>query len=357
MDVPTLAIDLDAIADNWRTMRAHHPSGPVAAVVKADAYGLGAAQVAGKLFADGCRHFFVATASEALAVRATIPGAMLAVLNGLTPDAQHALSAHDILPVLGSLAEIDAWSAHARALGRDLPALLHIDTGMNRLGLDAAELAALSDDHARLDGVALRYVMTHFIAADAFDDPLTQRQLARFAAACERLPPAPRSVANSGGGLIGAASDLARPGGALYGLNPLEGVPNPMRPVVTLTAPVIAVRTIAAGETVGYSGTWTAARTSRIATIGVGYADGWHRARSNRGGARFDGRPVPLVGRVSMDLTTFDVTDLPAIGPGARLTLIGPDCSPDDVAEAAGTTGYEVLTALGRRYARIYIGA
>lgn len=355
----TLHIDLHAIAANWGALATLHPSGPVAAVVKADAYGLGAARVAPRLLAEGCRHFFTAHLAEAAALRPLLPGAMLAALNGLWPGDAADYVAAGVLPTLGSLGEVDAWAAQARALGRPLPALLHVDTGMNRLGLPAAELDRLAAEPERLGGIELRYVMTHLAAAEAPDDPANEMQRARFAQACARLPAAPRSFANSSGLFLGApfGSDLARPGAALYGLNPTPGRANPMRDCVRLEAPVLQVRDVQPGETVGYNGTWTAARPSRIATVSVGYADGFPRALSNQAQARFDGSPVPLVGRVSMDLATFDVTDAPGVRPGSPLELIGPAMPPDQVAEAAGTNGYEVLTRLGSRYRRVYQGA
>jgi len=356
LEAAVLEIDLGAVVANWRLLGRNHPSGPVAGVVKADAYGLGAAQVAPALHEAGCRHFFVALPQEALAIRASIPGAMLAVLGGLPRGAEPDYVAHRLTPVLNSLAELDAWTATARRLGRALPASLQIDTGMARLGLDRHELAALQADHGRLAGIDLRYVMTHLVASEAPADPTNDLQRARFAAACAGLPPAPRSFANSSGIFLGAGwgSDLARPGAALYGINPTPDRPNPMRLPVRLTARILAVRDLRPGETVGYNATWRAARPSRIATVGVGYADGWHRSLSGCGRALFDGTPVPLVGRVSMDLTTFDVTDHPEAQPGSTLELLGPAQTPDDVARDAGTNGYEVLTSLGRRFHRIY---
>jgi len=351
-----LEIDLAAIVANWRLLCRQHPNGPVAGVVKADGYGLGARRVAAALHAAGCRHFFVALLDEALAIRQSLPGALVAVLGGLLPGTEAEYAAHDITPVLNNIAELEAWTAIARRRACRLPALLHIDTGMSRLGLDPREHAMLQADHARLAGIDLRYVMTHLVASEKPDDPLNRHQAERFAAACAGLPPAPRSFANSSGIFLGAAwgSDLARPGAALYGINPTPGRPNPMQPTVRLTARVLAVREINPGDGVGYNATWRAARPSRIATIGVGYADGWRRSLSGRGEAAFDGTPVPLVGRVSMDLTTFDVTDHPGVQPGSTLELLGPTQTPDDVARAAGTNGYEVLTSLGRRFHRLY---
>jgi alanine racemase len=331
-------------------LRDRHPSGPVAGVVKADGYGLGARQVATALHKAGCRHFFVAYLNEALAIRDVVPNAMLAVLSGLIPGTEDAYVTHGLIPVLGSLDEIDRWR------GRAQEAIVHIDTGMSRLGLDAGELAALAQDHTRLYGMTIRYVMSHLVASEVPDDPINRLQRERFAAARAMLPPAPASLANSSGLFLGAdfGSDLARPGAALYGVNPTPGHPNPMHNVVRLSVRVLAVREIPIGTSVGYNGIWTATRPSRIATAALGYADGFHRSLSGRGSARFDGTPVPLVGRVSMDLTTFDVTDHPAVQPGCWLEVLGPHLSPDDVAAAAGTNGYEVLTSLGRRFHLVY---
>jgi alanine racemase len=277
-------------------------------------------------------------------------------LGGLIEGSQGDYLAHGILPVLGSLEEIDTWAATARSMGRALPAILHIDTGMSRLGLDAAALAALQQDHARLAGIDLRYVMTHLVASETPADPLNQVQRMQFASACAGLPAVPRSLANSSGIFLGEAwgSALARPGAALYGINPTPGASNPMRLPVRLRARVLAVRDVPKGAGVGYNATWRAARPSRIATASIGYADGLHRSLSNHGQAFFDGRPVPLVGRVSMDLTTFDVTQVPGVVPGTWLEIIGRAQTPDDLAAAAGTNGYEVLTSLGRRFHRIY---
>ena len=214
-----LDVDLGAIVANWQTLRGRHPSGPVAGVLKGDAYGLGAPQVATALYAAGCRHFFVAYLDEALAIRAVVPNAMLAVLSGLIPGTEDAYVAHDLTPVLGSLDEIGRWR------GRGREAILHVDTGMSRLGLDARELSELAQDHTRLDGLAIRYVMSHLVSSEIPADPSNRLQRERFAAARAMLPPAPGSLANSSGIFLGPAfgSDLARPGAALYGVNPTPG--------------------------------------------------------------------------------------------------------------------------------------
>lgn len=349
-----LTVDLGAIVANWRDLCARH-AGSVAAVVKADGYGLGAVPVARALKDAGCAHFFVAQLSEGMALRAGIgPGPMIAVLGGFAPGADEDAA---LVPVLGTLGAIAAHADVARAAGRAAPAIIHVDTGMARLGLDATELGTLAADHGRLAGLDLRWVMTHLACADEPDHPLNARQAARFDAACARLPPAPRSVANSSGIFLDArfGSDLARPGCALYGINPTPGLANPMRQVVRLDAPVLQLRKIAAGETVGYGAAWTARRPSRIATVALGYADGYLRTLSGRGFCAFGEKPVPLVGRVSMDLITLDVTDHPNLRERDLLTFIGaPGLTPDDIAARAGTIGYEIMTSLGARFARHY---
>ena len=352
-----LTIDLDAIAGNWLTLERRH-AGATAGVIKADAYGLGAARIAPALLAAGCRHFFVAHLSEAVAVRPVLPGAMLAVLNGLLPGETAAFAAHGLVPVLGALHEIAVWREEAKRLGRPLPAILHADTGMARLGLSRAELSVLRDDPLLLAGFDVMFVMSHLVSAETPEDPLNRRQRQRFLEVARQFPQAATSLANSSGMFLGEdfGSGLARPGAALYGLNPTPRRPNPMRAAVRLHARILQVHEVQPGGTVGYNGIWTATLPSRIATLAVGYADGFPRSLSNAATARFDGAVVPLVGRVSMDLTTFDVTETRA-QPGDELELIGPGHDADALAAEAGTNGYEILTSLGSRYARHYIGA
>jgi alanine racemase len=351
-----LEIDLDAVAQNWRFLAGMH-GGATAAVLKADAYGTGAALVAPKLFAAGCRHFLTAHLSEAVAIRHLVPGAMLAVLHGILPGEEPIFAEHDIWPVLCSLEEASRWRAFGQT--KQLPALLHVDTGMARSGLSPRDIAAVRNDPYLLGGLDLRYVMTHLVSAEAPGDGTNAIQEKRFYESKTLFPTAGASLANSAGMFLGQkfTADLARPGAALFGINPTPGRPNPMRPVVRLTARILQIRHVTPGESVGYNGTWTAEKPSRIATVAVGYADGFLRSLSNRATARFDGIKIPLVGRVSMDLTTYDVTAAPNAKPGDSLELIGPGHDADDLAVEAGTNGYEILTSLGRRYQRRYFGA
>ncbi|MBR0645584.1 alanine racemase [Plastoroseomonas hellenica] len=345
-----VTVDLAAVVANWRLLHDRHAPGAVAGVVKADGYGLGAGPVARALYAAGCGHFFVAQLGEGMALRAAIgPGPMIAVLNGFAPGADEDAG---LMPVLNTLGDV------ARHRGR--PAILHLDTGMARLGLDAREQARLAEDAELRNSLDLRFVMTHLACADEPAHPLNALQAARFAEAAALFPGIPRSFANSSGSFLGQgfASDLARPGCALYGINPQPGGPNPMRPVMRLDVPVLQVREIGTGDTVGYGASWGAPRPSRIATVAAGYADGYLRSLSGRASAAIGDRPVPLVGRVSMDLITLDVTEFPDVVQGTQVTLIGgPSCSPDELAAACGTIGYEILTSLGPRYARVYLPA
>jgi alanine racemase len=344
-----LRVDLGAVVANWRDLGARHGA-PAAAVVKADAYGLGAAPVARALRDAGCGFFFVAHLAEGLALRAALgAGPDIAVLNGFPPGADGDAA---VIPVLNGLPDVAAWAGRGRA------AILHLDTGMSRLGLDAAEQAAVAENRAMLAGLDLRYVMTHLACADEPEHPLNAMQAARFAEAATRIAPGvKRSFANSSGIFLGEAfrSDLARPGCAIYGINPVPGTPNPMRQVARVEAEVLQVRAIAAGDTVGYGAGFRAPAPMRIATVAAGYADGYLRGLSGQGFGWLHGRRVPLVARVSMDLTTFDVTDVPQARAGDRLTLIGNEGNtPDDIAARCGTIGYEILTSLGARYARRY---
>ncbi|HEV7264735.1 MAG TPA: alanine racemase [Falsiroseomonas sp.] len=349
-----LRIDLAALIANWHDLAARHGA-PTAGVVKADAYGLGAGPVACALRDAGCATFFVAHLAEGMALRGALgAGPEIIVLNGFPPGADEDAA---LIPVLNHLGDVAAHAGSGRA------AVLHLDTGMSRLGLDAREQALLAGERHRLDGIALRYVMTHLACADEPEHPLNEAQRARFEQATMRIAPGvPRSFANSSGIFLGEAfrSDLARPGCALYGINPTPAGRNPMRQVVRLEAEVLQLREIAAGDTVGYGASWMAREPRRIATVAAGYADGYLRALSGRSFGVLHGREAPLVGRVSMDLTTFDVTDIPDARPGDRLTLIGgPSGSeisntPDDIAARCGTIGYEILTSLGRRYHRAY---
>lgn len=354
-----LEIDLAAIKSNYWSLR-RRVRGDCAAVVKADAYGLGATKVAPVLAADGCRQFFVAHLDEAIVLRPVLPAkAEVYVLNGLPPGAEADCATAGVVPVLNSLAQVDAWAALARTQSRTLPAVLQVDSGMSRMGLPDDELAVLAENPRRLDGITVRLVMSHLACAEQQGHAMNREQHARFAAARRRLPSAPASLANSSGIFLGPDFhfDLVRPGAALYGLAPVADTPNPMQPVVRLRARIVQTRDISSGTVVGYGASWRAKGPRRIATVSVGYADGYLRNLSHRAIAHIGETPVALVGIVSMDSAIFDVTGVPQAVAGGFVDLIGPCNSLDAVATAAGTIGYEILTSLGSRYARVYADA
>jgi alanine racemase len=359
LDRPRLSIDLAAIAANWRLLAKRAAPAEVAAVVKADAYGLGIDPVAQALFAAGARSFFVARAAEGVALRALLPAARIFVLDGLQGATPAEFAELALLPVLNHPHDLELWCALARERGQRLPAALHIDSGMLRLGFDAKDLGrhlALAED-----ALEIALVMSHLACADEPAHPMNARQLARFGelTACWRH--LPRSLANSSGIFLGEAFrfDLCRPGIALWGGNPTPGRPNPMQPVVTLEAPVIQLREVDAPGAVGYGASYSVQPGARLATVPVGYADGLLRQAGAQGRARVGGIEVPFAGRISMDLITLDVSAVPGerIGLGSTVELIGGPDGIDRYAEAAGTISYEVLTRLGRRFERVYRGA
>jgi alanine racemase len=356
-----LTIDLGAIAANYRRLCRELGAVASAAVVKADAYGLGVDRVAPALAAAGARSFFVAQLNEAIDLRAILGAEPhIFVLNGLAVGAERDYLGHDLMPVLNSLTEVEAWRNLCHSQSRRLAAALHVDTGMNRLGLPADELDRLAEEPARLEGLDLVLVMSHLACAEEPEHPLNGEQLAAFRAARARLPPAPASLANSSGIFLGPAYhfDLARPGVALYGVNPTPGRANPMSQVVRLQGKILQIRDVDAPRSVGYGATYRLAGPTRLATVAVGYADGYLRALSNHGSAFIEGKKVAVVGRVSMDLITLDISAAPreAARPGTLVDLLGPDHDLDALAREAGTIGYELLTSLGRRYHRDYRG-
>jgi alanine racemase len=360
-----LAVDLQALRANYRALAAMASPAEAAAVVKANAYGIGARKAVAALAAEGCRTFFVATLTEAAALRAHLPDAVLYVLDGLFPGIAGDFAALGVRPVLGSLPEIEEWAAFCQMQGAKFPAAIHIDTGMSRLGLDAHAVQRLASQSALLAAFEPRLIMSHLACAD---DPASAKNAAQhelFEALSAAFPGIPRSLANSAGIFLGSRFhfDLVRPGIALYGGRARLTGDNPMSPVVRLYGRVSQIRWAEPGETVGYGAEYTLTRRSRICTLPVGYADGYPRsvsASDKRAGAfaMTAGHRLPMLGRVSMDLTVFDATDAPedAVQRGGFVELIGDEMGVDDLASLAGTIGYEILTSLGPRFHRVYSG-
>lgn len=357
-----LTIDLDALVANWRTMSGLlRPGTECGAAVKADAYGTGVARVAPALFLAGCRRFFVATIDEGIALRQILPQrtAEILVLGGPMPRTEPEFFAHHLRPVLNTVQQLDLWAATACRPQRP-DCVIHADTGMSRLGLAATELDALAADAALLAALRPTLLMSHLACSEVEDEPMNGAQLARFRAARAKMPCMAASFANSGGVLLGPEYhfDLVRPGAALYGLVPRPDAAPLIRQVVQLQGKILQVRDVDSPMTVGYGATHRVRRKGRLATVAVGYADGYLRSLSSRGHAVLGGIRVPVVGRVSMDLITVDITDVPTpLGqPGEFIDLIGPGHTADDLAAEAGTIGYEILTSLGSRHMRRYVG-
>ena len=361
----TLTIDLDALVSNWRLLgkRAGTEAG---AVVKADAYGIGIEPAVTALARAGCKSFFVAHVSEAIRARKVAPDATIYVLNGLLPGASETYATHGLSPVLGSHEELLEWASFRQTGAKVRPAALHVDTAMNRLGLWPGEGLNLARERSGVIAAAgIGLVMSHFASSEVETDPANARQIAAFAEIAAALPDVSASLKNSSGHFLKdcPSYQLTRPGYALYGGNPTPGQPNPMKPVIALEATIIQTREVEDGTQVGYNGRWTAKGKRKLATICLGYADGYPRNgswtdTSTGGSVLVDGVSCPFVGSVSMDLIIIDVTDAPADAAkrGASVTLIGGPLALEAVGGGPKTMGYEILTSHGPRYQRRYIG-
>jgi alanine racemase len=359
-----LTIDLAAVEANWKRLAGMTIPVECAAVVKGDGYGCGLEPVTTRLYKGGCRTFFVADLAEGRRVRAIAADTTIYVLDGIMPSTGPALAEANLRPVINSPTELAEWDAFVATTGWQGGAALHIDTGMNRLGLTLDEGVAIAA-RAKSERHGFTLLMSHFACADTPDHPLNDKQVRLFRELRIRYRGIPSSLANSSGIFLGGSvhCDLVRPGAALYGANPTPGRKNPMRPVVELKGRIIQVRHAKKGETVGYGAGFTTQRPSRLAIVAVGYADGYARAAGAAKGKPpadviIAGKRCPLVGRISMDLMAADVSDLPegSARRGDLATLIGGELGVDEVGAAIGTIGYEVLTSLGRRYHRNYRG-
>lgn len=358
-----LTIDLGALKRNWQALDRVSQGALTGAVVKANGYGLGIEPVSRAFHAVGARFFFAATPDEGLSVRRALPDAHVFILDGLFPGGAEFYAREKLMPCLSSIAMLEEWLAYCTERAEAFPAAFHFDTGMNRLGFRLNEAAVVKRIIAG-PGFQPQMVMSHFACADQPQHEKNRTQLALFQSILQQFPNVPASMSNSAGLMTGRENhfQMVRPGIALYGGRAVNGRRNPMSHVVTLEVPVLQIKDVRTGETVGYGATQTLARESRIAIVAYGYADGFLRALSSSntrpgGKAAFRGKIVPVAGRVSMDLVAFDVTELGAGSPvpGEMLEILGPTVSVDDQADAAGTIGYEILTSLKGRYERVYV--
>src|SRR5437879_4711884 len=359
-----LTVDLDAIVANWRKLEKTAVPAECAGVIKADAYGCGVDPVARALASADCKTFFVATLDEARAARAAVPAAAIYVLDGFFQNCGDAYAKIDARPVIGDLNELAEWDVFCRRSGWAGGAAIHIDTGMNRLGLTPVEAQGIiprinAGDH----GITL--VMRHLACPESLNHPVNAKPLPTLRRIVSLFTGVPASLSNSSGIFLSPQFqfDLVRPGAALYGINPTPEADNPMQPVVDLKARIVRIRNVEKGDSVGYGGTWTARRPTRLAIVSAGYADGYFRAAGSNDGTRgaevvIAGKRSAIAARVSVDLIAVDITDLEknAVRRGHMATLIGEGITVDELAHHFGTIGYEVLTSLGPRYARVYKG-
>jgi alanine racemase len=357
-----LSIDLAALQANYRLLARKSGKAAAAAAIKGDAYGLGVKPVAKALSTAGCRSFYVARPEEGATLRAILPQAIITVLDGLYDGEAAFYRKHRLIPALTTLAQINDWAKH----GRGEPCALHVDTGINRAGLQAQDWLAFTGNDTLLRKLNIRMLMSHLACGDDHNNPMNQQQLDRFKAIRNGVPHFAASLSNSPGIFLGRPYhfDETRPGIGLYGGNPTPYQKNPMKAVATLEARILQIRTIQTGDTVGYSATWKANRPSRIAIIATGYADGVARKLSSQqpGGPAqvyLGGQRCAIVGRVSMDMMTIDVTDVAErkLAKATHAELFGKHISVDEAAGWAGTISYELLTHLGKRYARVYAAA
>ena len=350
-----LAVNISALRSNYKLLKSYHAQSSIAAVVKANAYGLGMGEVALSLWAEGCRDFFVATLEEGIELRSILPEVKIGVFQGLFTGEEQEYSYHRLAPVLNDISQVERFvKSELRLTCTDI--MLHVDTGMTRLGLCESEL-----NHpilAKLQNLNSPLILSHLACANTLQHPKNAEQLARFQTALKYFPDAKASLANSAGVFLPVDFhfDIARTGCALYGINPTDSK-NPMQHVATLSAPILQIRTLDREETVGYGATATASIGSRIAIIALGYADGYFRILSNQGFAYVEGHKAPLLGRVSMDMIAVDISAIPEakITGQTRAEFINATQTVNDIAAQAGTIGYEIFTRIGRRVQRVYV--
>lgn len=357
-----LIVNLKATVSNYQTLSKLASKAECSAVLKADAYGLGAIPIALRLHRAGCRKFFVAYADEAVNLRQAFIQldlkAEIIVLNGLIAGTETIFTDYNITPTLTDLDQINRWQTHSKALGRKLSAALHVDTGMSRTGLPSKELDTLVETPSLLEGIDISLILSQMVYSHEENLIFSAYQRQRFDSALKQLPKAPASLAKSGAIFLGSDYhyQLVRPGIGLHGINPTLGAQNLLTPAVSLWAKVYQVQEISIGQTVGYAQDYKAKLPKRIATLTVGYADGYPWALANKGYVLFGDYKAPLIGRVSMDLLTIDVTDIPEsiVYNGTWAQLIGNDITIERIAETAETVPYEILLRLGKRFQRIY---
>lgn len=356
---PVLTVDLDAVRSNYQLLQKTVAPAICASVVKADAYGLGMDRVAVALSEVGCKDFFVAWAEEGLDLRPHLPNSRIFVLHGAIPGTVPEIYKHNLIPVVNHLGQLAECANHAARMEKMLPVAIHVDSGLNRLGMPIEEVVKLSGNPDLLSGLKLELVMSHLAVPALANHPMNAQQLQDFRKALSLLPKVPASIAASSGSFLGKDYhfDMVRIGSSIYGMNPQPNKPNIMRAVARLEFPVLQLQEIAAGKTIGYGCTYKTERTTRIMTLGGGFSDGYMRSLSNAGTIWIGDYRCPVVGRVSMDLITVDVTDIPAhlVQPGQMVAILHDQYTVNHLAGEARTRTTEILCGLGRKPKRRYV--
>lgn len=357
-----LVVDLAASRENYQRITRQAKLAQCAAVLKADGYGIGAIPIGLTLYDAGCRDFFVAYADEGIALREALLSkgvdGRIYVLNGLFPGTEGVFTEHHLLPTLTDLDQVTRWQTHARVVGRPLAAALHVDTGMSRTGLPSKELHVLAENSQMLSGIKIELILSQMVYSSCENIIFSQQQRQRFEQAVRILPKARKSLAKSGAIYMGADYhyDLVRPGIALHGINPTDSLQNPLVPVISLWSKIYQIQDVATGQSVGYAQTYVARKPHKVATIALGYADGYPWLLANKGYVKIAGFSAPVIGRVSMDLLTVDVTHIPDafLCVGGWAQIIGGEITVETLAHQANTVPYEILLGLGKRFQRVY---
>ena len=355
-----LEINIDSIIHNYQLINNKVGNTECAAVLKADAYGMGASVIAKALDKAGCSTFFVATIDEGIELRACFSKDenQIAVLSGLLEGSEDIFYSNKLTPVLNDTEQIKKWAIYNKQKNISAPSILHIDTGMNRLGLTINELYDIIKNPTELKELHVEWIMSHLACGDQPRDIMNEKQLSVFLNAKKEFPNVKASLANSAGVFLGQSYhlDMVRPGIALYGSGSGSIPSKPLKQVIKLYSRILQIRTLSTGASVGYGASYRVSEATRVATVGLGYADGYLRSLSNCSWVFFNGLRLPVIGRISMDYITIDITQIASekIQTGDFIEIIGDKFTLDDLATVANTVPHELLTRLGTRHHRIY---
>jgi alanine racemase len=354
-----LEISTRSILQNYRTLQTHVPKSICAAVLKADAYGFGIKEIAPLLYQNGCRHYFVAHIDEGLFLRNILKDASIFVLSGILPETEEFFIQSSLIPILTDFGMVEKWVAASKKHGQKLPCGLHMDTGMHRSGFDQSDVTKLLESFHLIDSLEVTCVMSHLVSSHAANDPLNNQQKNLFDQFRQHFPHVKASLADTGGIYLDPSFhyDIVRPGKGLFGLFSPPSSATPLIPCLKVLGRILQIRSAHKGDSVGYGATHILDRDSKLATLGVGFADGYDRRLSNQAFVEIQDFQAPVVGRISMDYTVVDVTDVPEslCYVGGWVELVNETITLDTLAHLTGTISREFSTGFGKRFHRIYV--